>query len=95
MPALVPVETTDTLDIWRQKINDGFNQVNNIPSPSTNLITLVNPVNEGDVLLYNATDAVFNNTQLDTQIQDYLDSQSIVPYSEIEQLYLSTMAGIY
>jgi hypothetical protein len=73
MAALVPLLQTDSLDQWRQKINLGLNQVNNIDT-NPGMFDLVDPVNDQDILVYNLADSVFRNTGIAALVQSVIDA---------------------
>jgi hypothetical protein len=97
MPLLLPIEENDTYDTARQKINLGLDKVNDIDNNivTNDAITLVNPVNNDDTLLYVTSAGVFKNFSFTTKVQDYLTAQNIKSVSDAERFYYSNLQGIY
>ncbi len=97
MPLLLPIDITDTLDIAREKINLGLDKINDIDNNvvSNDAITLINPVNDRDTLLYVEADGVFKNFAFDTEVQDYLTANNIKSVSNAEKFFYANLQGFY
>lgn len=94
--AITPIPITYTHDQWRQRCNEIIDSVNDIINNTAvaDMITLIDPVNEGDILVWNDVDSVFNNASFEVTVQDYLTAQNIKPSSNAKAYYMSTLNNI-
>jgi hypothetical protein len=70
MAALLPILQTDTFAIWQQKDNAVITAVNNL-NPA-NIFQLVAPVNDQDIMVYDATAGLFTNKQINSFVATIL-----------------------
>ncbi len=94
MAVLNPVLQTDSFDVWRIKTNLGFNELNNIGI--TSIISIIDPLNDQDILVYNATDQVFENTSSAGFITEVIHQYNIhQSSSKGKQFYFGSLRSIF
>lgn len=92
MPLTEPVLVTDSFEQWRQKTNSVIDSTNDIINnvAIADLITIIAPLNDGDILVYNSVDSVFNNVTFDGVAQAWASANSIRPFSRTKEFYNAT-----
>jgi hypothetical protein len=86
MPLLVPIAPTDSFDIWRQKDNAGLNALNN--QGINEIVKIILPLNDQDILVYNQTDGFFENTGISALVQSIINTLNATG-SQVKPFFLS------
>lgn len=92
MSLVLPVNLTDTLDQWRQKFNALINAVDNLPDQ--NIFELDEPVNDQDILVYDATDQVFKNTGINSLVAEVI-SQNVANESQLKPFFMANQRNVF
>ena len=97
MPLATPISLTDTYDQARIKMNALRDTVNDIllAAPVDDVFTLNEPVNDGDVLIYDSMNQVFTNESLSDSINDVLVQNSIISIPKSKLHFNALMRGLY
>ena len=87
MPLIDPILQTDTFDIWRQKDNDAINALNN--EAINEIVQIINPLNDQDILVYNAGSGFFENTGVAAFVTAIIDDLASRPTDNLKPYYYS------
>ncbi len=94
MAALLPILDTDSFDQWRQKDNLGFTALNNLGI--TSIIGLIDPVNDQDILVYNAADQLFENTSMAALVTEIITQYNLHQSTgKGKQYYFASLRSIF
>lgn len=89
---VLPVSLTDTLDIWRQKINELINAVSNLPVENT--FELTDPVNDQDILVYDAGSQKFVNTGISALVTETI-AQNAINESQLKPFFMANQRNLF
>jgi len=93
MAVLLPVLVTDTFDVWRQKTNLIADRANNI-SIASDLFALEDPVNDGDLMVWDETTNKFTNVASAAFIAEVF-RQYDLQASQLKPYYFASLRNIF
>ena len=71
MAAITEITIGDSFDIWRQRTNEAITRLNNL-TVANDVFELRPPINQTDILVYDATAQKFYNTTIYSLVNEVL-----------------------
>jgi hypothetical protein len=84
---------SDRFSQWFTKINNMINSVNTI-NP-TNVFGLVNPVNDGDILVYSQSTGLFSNQHINSFVNQIITQNKLASSNHAYNYFASNQRSLY